>query len=99
MPEASSLRAGCLLYDVAVSTAQTTARGPLDRWFKLPAHETTVRTEIVAGVTTLLMALLANYPVAVAPAMGHNFYFAFGVVIALKVPWQTALGAVAIAGF
>jgi AGZA family xanthine/uracil permease-like MFS transporter len=35
--------------------------------------------------------LLANYPVAVAPAMGHNFFFAYTVALTMKVPWQTAL--------
>ena len=45
-----------------------------------------------------MMGILANYPIAVAPAMGHNFFFAFTVVVAAGVPWQTALGAVAIAG-
>jgi AGZA family xanthine/uracil permease-like MFS transporter len=44
------------------------------------------------------MALLANYPIAVAPAMGHNFFFAFTVVVARGTPWPIALGAVAIAG-
>ena len=44
------------------------------------------------------MGLLANYPIAVAPAMGHNFFFAFTVCVAMKVPWRIALGAVAIAG-
>jgi AGZA family xanthine/uracil permease-like MFS transporter len=44
------------------------------------------------------MAFLANYPIAVAPAMGHNFFFAFTVVVAMKVPWPIALGGVAIAG-
>ena len=107
----------------------------LERLFRLSEHRTTVRTEILAGVTTfltmayiifvqptvlsaagmdfgavlvatclasaigtLLMGLLANYPIAVAPAMGHNFFFAFTVCVAMKVPWQVALGAVAIAG-
>ena len=107
----------------------------LERRFALAAHGTTVRTEIVAGLTTfltmayiifvqpavlgaagmdfgavltatclstalatILMALLANYPIAVAPAMGHNFFFAYSVVIGMKVPWPVALGAVAIAG-
>jgi len=107
----------------------------LERRFGLRAHGTTVRTEVIAGLTTfltmayilfvqpvvlgaagmdpgavltatclatalatLLMALLANYPIAVAPAMGHNFFFAYSVVIGMKVPWQVALGAVAIAG-
>jgi AGZA family xanthine/uracil permease-like MFS transporter len=44
------------------------------------------------------MALLANYPIGVAPAMGHNFFFAFTVVVAGGTPWRTALGAVALAG-
>ena len=55
-------------------------------------------TCLVTAFATILMALLANYPVAVAPAMGHNFFFAYMVVLTLKVPWQTALGAVFISG-
>jgi AGZA family xanthine/uracil permease-like MFS transporter len=107
----------------------------LEQRFALAAHGTTVRTEILAGVTTFLtmayiifvqpavlsaagmdfgavltatclstalattlMALFANYPIAVAPAMGHNFFFAYSVVIGMKVPWRAALGGVAIAG-
>ncbi|MEX2661041.1 MAG: NCS2 family permease, partial [Vicinamibacterales bacterium] len=107
----------------------------LERLFHLTDHRTTVRTELVAGVTTfltmayiifvqptvlsaagmdfgavltatclasaiatLMMAFLANYPIAVAPAMGHNFFFAYTVCIAMQVPWEIALGAVAIAG-
>ena len=57
-----------------------------------------VATCVASALATLLMALLANYPIAVAPAMGHNFFFAFTVVIADKTPWPVALGAVAIAG-
>lgn len=107
----------------------------LDRLFHLSANNTTIRTEVVAGVTTfltmayiifvqptvlsaagmdfgavmtatclasgiatLMMAFFANYPIAVAPAMGHNFFFAFTVCIGMAVPWQVALGGVAIAG-
>jgi AGZA family xanthine/uracil permease-like MFS transporter len=107
----------------------------IERFFRLTEHRTTVRTEVVAGVTTfvtmayiifvqptvlsaagmdfgavlvatclasgiatLMMGIFANYPIAVAPAMGHNFFFAFTVVVAAGVPWQTALGAVAVAG-
>jgi adenine/guanine/hypoxanthine permease len=107
----------------------------LDERFGLASNGTTVRTEVLAGVTTFLtmayiifvqpavlsaagmdfgavltatclatalattlMAVLANYPIAVAPAMGHNFFFAYSVVIGMKVPWQVALGGVAIAG-
>jgi AGZA family xanthine/uracil permease-like MFS transporter len=57
-----------------------------------------VATCLASGIATLLMALLANYPIAVAPALGHNFFFAFSVCVGMKVPWQVALGAVAVAG-
>jgi len=55
-------------------------------------------TCLASAVATLIMALAANYPIAVAPAMGHNFFFAFTVVVARGTPWPVALGAVAIAG-
>src|ERR1043165_4642728 len=55
-------------------------------------------TCIITAFSTILMALLANYPVAVAPAMGHNFFFAYVVVLTMKVPWQIALGAVFVSG-
>jgi AGZA family xanthine/uracil permease-like MFS transporter len=107
----------------------------LRNYFRLAESGTSIRTEVLAGVTTfatmayivfvqpvvlgaagmdvgavftstclvtafatVLMALLANYPVAVAPAMGHNFFFAYVVVLTMKIPWQTALGAVLISG-
>src|SRR5262245_12652134 len=57
-----------------------------------------VATCLTTAFATALMALLANYPIAVAPAMGHNFFFAYTVVLGMKVPWPVALGAVAIAG-
>lgn len=55
-------------------------------------------TCLSSALATILMAFLANYPVALAPAMGHNFYFVFGVCLAMGVPWQTALGANFISG-
>jgi len=55
-------------------------------------------TCLATAAATLMMALYANYPIVVAPAMGHNFFFAFTVVVAGGTPWQVALGAVAIAG-
>ena len=58
-----------------------------------------VATCLASAFATLLMAGLANYPIAVAPAMGHNFYFAFTVVAARGVPWEVALGGVALARF
>jgi AGZA family xanthine/uracil permease-like MFS transporter len=57
-----------------------------------------VATCVASAIGTLLMAVLANYPIALAPAMGHNFYFTFGVCLALGIPWQTALGANFLAG-
>src|SRR5919202_795957 len=55
-------------------------------------------TCLITAFSTVLMALLANYPVAVAPAMGHNFFFAFTVVLGMGIPWQVALGAILISG-
>ena len=55
-------------------------------------------TCLSTALASILMGLLANYPIAVAPAMGHNFFFAYSVVIGMKVPWPVALGGVAVAG-
>ncbi len=107
----------------------------LDRYFNLTENQTTVRLEIIAGLTTFLamayitvvnpsilseagmdfgavfvatclaaafgtitMGLLANYPIAMAPGMGQNAFFTYGIVLGLGVTWQTALGAVFISG-
>ena len=60
-------------------------------------------TCLASAFATVLMGLWANYPIAVAPAMGHNFYFAFVVAGPLAAgglgySWQVALGANCIAG-
>ncbi len=57
-----------------------------------------VATCISSALGTILMAFLANYPIALAPAMGHNFYFAFIVCLGMGIPWQVALGANFISG-
>ncbi|MCR6500472.1 NCS2 family permease [Shinella sp. CPCC 101442] len=106
-----------------------------EKLFKLSEHGTSVRTEVVAGLTTfltmsyiifvnpdilsttgmdrdavfvatclaaalgsLVMALVANWPIGMAPGMGLNAFFAFTVVAALGFTWQQALGAVFISG-
>ncbi|MXN54008.1 NCS2 family permease [Shinella sp. AETb1-6] len=106
-----------------------------EKFFKLNEHGTTVRTEVIAGLTTFLtmsyiifvnpdilsttgmdrdavfvatclaaalgsmvMALVANWPIGMAPGMGLNAFFAFTVVAALGFTWQQALGAVFISG-
>jgi len=103
----------------------------LEKLFKLKAHNTTVRTEIIAGITTflamayilfvnpsilgatgmdkgavfvatclaaaigcVLMGLIANYPIALAPGMGLNAFFTYTVVLHMGYTWQVALGAV-----
>ena len=107
----------------------------LEKVFKLSAHGTTVRTELLAGLTTFLtmayiivvnpdilsaagmdkgalfvatcvaaaigcfiMGFVANYPIALAPGLGLNAFFAFGVVGAAGVGWQTALGVIFVSG-
>ncbi len=107
----------------------------LEKVFKLKENGTTVKTEIVAGITTfmtmayilavnpsiladagmdqgavftatalaaligtLLMAVCANYPFALAPGMGLNAYFAYTVVLGMGYRWEVALTAVFIEG-
>jgi len=55
-------------------------------------------TCIAAALATLIMGLYANYPIAQAPLMGENVFFAATVVVSMGIPWQTALGAVFISG-
>ena len=57
-----------------------------------------VVTILSAAVATLIMAVYANRPFAQAPGLGLNAFFAFTVVGALGVPWQTALAAVVVEG-
>jgi adenine/guanine/hypoxanthine permease len=107
----------------------------LERLFKLKDNGTSVRTEIMAGVTTFmtlsyilfvqptvlsacgmdfgavlaatciasalatfLMGLYANYPIALAPGMGQNFFFTYTVVLQMGISWEKALGAVFLSG-
>ncbi|MEO0574316.1 MAG: NCS2 family permease [Pseudomonadota bacterium] len=57
-----------------------------------------VATCVAAAVGTLLMGVLANYPVALAPGMGQNAFFTYAVVLGGGHSWQTALGAVFVSG-
>ena len=107
----------------------------LEKFFKLKENKTTVRTEVVAGITTFMtmayilavnpsilsasgmdaqavliatalasfigtiaMALLANYPFALAPGLGLNAYFAYTVCGSMGYSWQIALFAVFVEG-
>ena len=107
----------------------------LEKLFKLKENNTTVKTEVLAGITTfmtmayilavnpsilaaagmdqgavftatalaaclgtMLMAIFANYPFALAPGKGLNAYFAYTVVIGMGYSWQIALAAVFVEG-
>jgi len=64
----------------------------------MPGAAVAAATCLAAGVGCLLMGFLANYPIALAPGMGLNAYFAFTVVKTMGIPWQTALGLVFLSG-
>ena len=64
----------------------------------LPRADVVVATAIASAAATLIMGLWANLPFALAPGMGLNAYFTFGVVGAMGVEWQIALAAVFIEG-
>ena len=57
-----------------------------------------VATCLASAIACLAMGLYANYPFALAPGMGINAYFTYDVVMGMGLPWQTALGAVFLAG-
>ena len=57
-----------------------------------------VATCLAAAISTLIMALYANYPIALAPGMGLNAFFAFTLVLTYKYTWQQALGFVFVSG-
>ncbi len=64
----------------------------------MPAAGVAAATCFAAGFASILMGLIANYPLALAPGMGLNAYFTYTVVLGMGVPWQTALGCVFLSG-
>jgi len=64
----------------------------------MPLSAVFVSTCVAAAIGCFLMAFVANYPIALAPGMGLNAYFAFGVVGGMHYSWQVALGCVFISG-
>jgi AGZA family xanthine/uracil permease-like MFS transporter len=64
----------------------------------LPVAAVAAATCLSAGIGSLLMGFMANYPLALAPGMGLNAYFTYTVVKGMGVPWETALGCVFISG-
>jgi adenine/guanine/hypoxanthine permease len=57
-----------------------------------------VATALAAAIGSIIMGLLGKYPLALAPGMGLNAFFAYTVVLGSGIPWQHALGAVFISG-
>src|SRR5689334_14433792 len=55
-------------------------------------------TALTAAIATTIMALLTNYPIALAPGMGINAFFTFTICLGRGVPWTEALGMVAVNG-
>lgn len=64
----------------------------------MPLESVLFATAVSSAVATLVMGLYANYPIALAPGMALNAYFAYAVVLGMKIPWQTALGVVFLSG-
>ena len=64
----------------------------------MPFESVFVATCLAAAFSTLVMGLYANYPIALAPGMGLNAFFAYGVVLGMGHSWEVALGAVFVAG-
>jgi AGZA family xanthine/uracil permease-like MFS transporter len=64
----------------------------------MPEAALVTATALSAAIATTLMALLTNFPLALAPGMGINAFFAFSVCIGMGIPWQSALGLVFING-
>ena len=57
-----------------------------------------VATALAAFVGSLFMGLIAKYPIALAPGMGLNAFFAFTVVLTMGIPWQVGLTGVLFSG-
>lgn len=57
-----------------------------------------VATALAAAIGSILMGVIARYPIALAPGMGLNAFFAYTVVLTFGIPWETALTGVLISG-
>jgi len=64
----------------------------------MPLPAVTAATCLSAAFGSILMGVIARYPIALAPGMGLNAYFTYTVCLKMGIPWQTALGAVFLSG-
>ena len=80
-----------MAYIVLVNPAILSATG-------MPLAAVTAATCLSAAFGSILMGIVARYPIALAPGMGLNAYFTYTVCIKMHIPWQSALGAVFLSG-
>jgi AGZA family xanthine/uracil permease-like MFS transporter len=80
-----------MAYIVLVNPAILSATG-------MPLAAVTAATCLSAAFGSILMGIVARYPIALAPGMGLNAYFTYTVCLKMHIPWQTALGAVFLSG-
>ena len=80
-----------MAYIVLVNPAILSAAG-------VPLAAATAATCLSAAFGSILMGIVARYPIALAPGMGLNAYFTYTVCLKMHIPWQTALGAVFLSG-
>jgi AGZA family xanthine/uracil permease-like MFS transporter len=80
-----------MAYIVLVNPAVLAAAG-------VPLPAVTAATCLSAAFGSIMMGVIARYPIALAPGMGLNAYFTYTVCLKMHIPWQTALGAVFLSG-
>jgi AGZA family xanthine/uracil permease-like MFS transporter len=89
-----------MAYILAVNPAMLSLQGidgvPDD--MRMDINAVFVATCLAAFVGSLFMGIIAKYPIALAPGMGLNAFFAFTVVLTMGIPWQTALTGVLFSG-
>lgn len=64
----------------------------------VPAGAVMTGTALAAGLMTILMGVLTNYPFALAAGMGLNAALAYGMVLGMGLPWQAAMGIIVVEG-
>ena len=64
----------------------------------MPRDAVFTATALAAAFGCLLMGIVARYPIALAPGMGLNAFFAYTVILGMGIPWQTALCGTIISG-
>ncbi|WUD69779.1 NCS2 family permease [Nocardia sp. NBC_00508] len=86
-----------MCYVLAVNPAILGDQGPLgDKG--IPMQAVFTATAVAAVFGTLVMGLWARYPIALAPGMGLNAFFAYSVVLGMGIPWQVALSGTFLSG-